>query len=94
MNKKIILTITFLAVAIGAYLWANSTKADTWTDGLVGYWSFDGQYIEEATSTDQSGEGNDGTIVGATPQAGIIGQALSFDGVDDYVNMGNDSSWD
>jgi len=38
---------------------------------------------------DQSQYGNDGTIYGATRVRGIIGKALSFDGVDDYVDCGD-----
>ena len=38
---------------------------------------------------DQSQYGNDGTIYGATRVRGLIGKALSFDGVDDYVDCGN-----
>ena len=58
--------------------------------GLVGYWRFD----EETGSTakDSSPHGNDGTIYGATRVRGIIGKALSFDGVDDYVNVNLPSS--
>lgn len=43
-------------------------------------------------ATDFSGYDNHGTIIGATPAAGIIGRALYFDGNDDYVNCGTDSS--
>ncbi len=38
---------------------------------------------------DSSGNGNDGTIYGATWIDGISGKALRFDGVDDYVDFGN-----
>jgi PGF-CTERM protein/uncharacterized repeat protein (TIGR01451 family) len=41
---------------------------------------------------DLSGNGNDGTIYGATWVDGISGKALRFDGVDDYVDCGTDSS--
>ncbi|MBA4274028.1 MAG: hypothetical protein C0436_00080 [Alphaproteobacteria bacterium] len=34
---------------------------------------------------DLSGNGNHGTVLGATPVPGISGRALSFDGVNDYV---------
>ncbi len=37
---------------------------------------------------------NDGTIYGAQWVNGIMGGALYFDGVNDYVNCGNDSSLD
>jgi hypothetical protein len=54
--------------------------------GLVGYWSFD----EGAGTTayDASGKGNNGTIYGAKWTNGKFGQALSFDGRDDYVEIG------
>jgi len=45
----------------------------------------------EATR-DFSGFGNTGTITGATWTTGKSGNALSFDGVDDYVNCGNGDS--
>jgi hypothetical protein len=62
---------------------------DRWKDGLVGYWTFDGPDIQglNATATDVSGNNNHGTIYGAKPAIGKVGQALSFDGVDDYVEV-------
>jgi hypothetical protein len=51
--------------------------------GLVGWWRFD-----EGTGNlakDNSGYGNDGTVYGATWVVGKYGQALSFDGTNDYV---------
>ena len=61
----------------------------TWsTDGLVGWWKFD-----EGSGTiayDSSGNGNDGDLTnGPTWMDGKIGGALSFDGVDDYVEIEN-----
>jgi hypothetical protein len=41
---------------------------------------------------DKSGNGNNGTIYGATWVDGRIGKALSFDGVDDYVRVPNSAS--
>jgi len=74
----------------------------TTESGLVGYWTFNGPDIQGlyATATDISGNGNNGTF-GASPAtgtddpapiAGVIGQALSFDGVNDYVDAGGQSS--
>jgi hypothetical protein len=53
-------------------------------DGLVGYWSFN-----EASGNivlDDSGNGNDGTIFDAQWVTGVSGSALSFDGLDDYID--------
>jgi hypothetical protein len=60
--------------------------------GLVAEWHFDegsGNITE-----DSSGNGNDGTIHGATWTTGVSGKALEFDGVDEYVDCGNDESLD
>ena len=46
-----------------------------------------------ATTYDRSGQGNDGTLTnGPTPDRGIIGQGMRFDGVDDYVLVSNSTS--
>jgi hypothetical protein len=55
------------------------------SDSLVGYWSFDDSIA--ITAIDCSGNNNDGNIYGALPISGISGQALSFDGVDDYIEF-------
>ncbi len=64
------------------------------TTGLVGYWSFDGPDLAANTAFDRSGQSNNGTISGATKTVGRIGQALDFDGSDDYVNAGSGASLD
>ncbi len=69
------------------------------TSGLVGLWSFNGADMNWANSMayDRSGQGNHGTLTGANglPKIAIgqQGQALSFDGVDDYVDAGSVSSY-
>ena len=68
----------------------NVSQATNIDDGLVLSQSFDGKYITGSTAIDASGNGNSGTIYGATPTIGKRGQALSFDGDNDYVNFGND----
>ncbi len=75
------------------------------SQGLVGYWNFDvGK--GGTTAYDNSGQGNNGILInmsdspynGWTDSKNGLGQALSFDGVDDYVSVGsavgiqNDSS--
>ncbi|MBW6537514.1 MAG: DUF11 domain-containing protein [Mariniphaga sp.] len=54
-------------------------------DGLVAEWHFDEGFGN--VLKDSSGNGNDGTIYGATWVEGKYGQALSFDGVNDYVEV-------
>jgi len=57
--------------------------------GLVGYWP-----MNEGVGTkagDSSGQGNTGSITGATWTSGKHGKALSFDG-NDYINVSNSSS--
>jgi len=56
------------------------------------YWSFDND--QGATATDDSGNGNDGTIYGATHVASPSGQGLQFDGTNDYVGVPDAASLD
>ena len=59
------------------------------TDGLVSYWTFDQKDIAGGTVKDVWGE-NDGKIVGDPKVVdGQVGEALEFDGSDDYVNLTN-----
>jgi hypothetical protein len=66
------------------------------SQGLVGYWTFDGQDMDWGSSSaealDRSGQSpaNNGDVNGAVPVPGISGQALSFDGEDDYVDTASD----
>jgi hypothetical protein len=56
------------------------------TSGLVGWWPFNGN------ANDESGNGNNGTVNGATltnDRFGNVNKAYSFDGVDDLINVGN-----
>ncbi len=56
------------------------------SNGLVGYWPFNGN------ANDESGNGNHGTVNGATLTAdrnGNANSAYSFDGVNDLINAGN-----
>ncbi|MDD5064685.1 MAG: hypothetical protein PHQ35_08025 [Phycisphaerae bacterium] len=79
-------------------MWDLDALADKWlleaialpASPPISIWKFD-----EGSGTiahDSSGD-NDGTLVnGPTWTTGHINSALSFDGVDDYVDLGNDSS--
>lgn len=61
-------------------------------NGLVGYWSFDeGSGI---TAYDYSGNLNNGILTnGPTWTTGKFSSALSFDGMDDYVNIGKGTNY-
>ena len=73
-----------------------SQQTDTTTSlktGLVGHWTFDSKDLKTNVA-DRSGLGNTGylTNFGATSSAvvvGKLGQGLKFDGVNDFVNLGN-----
>jgi len=50
--------------------------------GLIAHWTGD------TTTVDSSGNGHTGSLInGATYGAGVLGQAFSFDGVNDYVTV-------
>ena len=73
----------------------NASKTDSLTKGLVGYWTFDGADIGSSgtIAKDRSGNNNNGTLTnGPTRIEGKIGQALNFDGVDDFVNIGSNAN--
>ncbi|GEM_PF-6550223 len=55
--------------------------------GMISWW--DGDAVSGTTAFDIQ-DANDGTLVnGATTAPDKVGQAFSFDGVDDYMNIGN-----
>jgi hypothetical protein len=68
----------------------NTSQNSKLTDGLVGMWSFNGPDISGSTALDRSGNGNNGTINGASIINGKVGQALKFDGSSNYVNVVDD----
>jgi hypothetical protein len=54
------------------------------TSGLVGWWPFNGN------ATDESGNGNNGSVNGATltsDRAGNSNKAYSFDGINDFIQV-------
>lgn len=74
-------------LSVGACALEAKEKASSNESGLVAHYSFD-----EGAGTvakDSSGNGNDGKIMGdPTYVKGDFGTALSFDGVNDYVDCG------
>lgn len=60
------------------------------TNGLVGYWPFNGN------ANDESGNGNNGTVNGATlttDRFGNTNSAYSFDGVNDVIKVNDNPSF-
>ena len=81
--KKII-----VIVFLGGFF-SISLLAQTLPSGAVGVWRMD-----ENTGTvtaDASGNGNNGTLLGATWTTGVIGSGLHFDG-SGYVNIPDDAT--
>ncbi len=78
---------------------STSPSATGLSNGLVGYWTFDGKDTNWGTNsiTDRSGRGNTATTSNmsttTSPTPGKIGQALYFDGLNDSVNIPNSSSF-
>src|SRR3990167_7684316 len=71
----------------------NKTPTNILTNGLVGHWTFDGKNVVNGVALDSSGNGNNGNLINIATSTfysyGKIGQGFNFDGVDDYVNIGN-----
>jgi RHS repeat-associated protein len=65
---------------------ANSDGLGTSLNTFIAYWKFDDG---SGTTAKDSASTKNATINGATWTTGKVGGALSFDGVNDYVNPGN-----
>lgn len=82
--KKVFVTIAVISMFIGIPPQSDANPED----GLVLHLSFDENTIQNDTVMDQSGNNNHGTINGgATTVSGKHGEALEFDGVDDFVEV-------
>ncbi len=76
--KKLLL-ILCLALSTTAF---SQVPSYVPTSGLVGWWPFTGNAIDESVNT------NDGTVNGATlttDRFGNVNKAYNFDGIDDYI---------
>jgi hypothetical protein len=80
--KKLVFTAFAVGLSLTANFWAQ-VPSYVPTNGLVGYWPFNGN------ANDESGNGNNGTVNGATLTAdrnGVANKAYSFDGVNNYIS--------
>jgi len=85
MRKNIfgILVLSLLVLGL------NGIGNASLSDGLVAYYPFNGN------ANDESGNGNNGTVYGATlttDRFGNANSAYSFDGNNDYIDCGNGST--
>ena len=86
MKTKVTLITVFVLALMILVLQTNPAKGQVVTDGLISYWTFDKADIEGDTAKDVWGK-NNGKISGAKIAKGLVGDALEFDGADDYVNV-------
>lgn len=95
---KTIKIATFAGVLLCASITAPPASAQDITTGLVGHWKLD-----ETTGTtiiDESGNGNTGTWTSddspatVKSSAGMVGNAISFDDLDDGVSLGDNDNFD
>lgn len=104
MNKLFTLAITFILffaeyvvhahehynpIIDDAYDLISNNGPQSLSDSLVSYWKFDGDVTDGIGS-------NDGTIIGAGSSyvSGKHGQGINLDGMDTYVNAGDDATLD
>jgi hypothetical protein len=74
----------------GTHTNVSSAGSNDLSNGLVGWWTMDGKNISSTTVSDTSGNGNNGTMVGSpTPTIGKVGQALNFNGTNQYIQLNN-----
>ena len=81
--KKYVLIASAIGLCLTASVMAQVPNYVP-TNGLVGYWPFNGN------ANDESGSGNNGTVNGATlttDRFGVANKAYSFDGVNDVIVM-------
>ena len=66
----------------------QTTAPDNPDQGLVGYWPLDGADVAGTTAYDRSGKGYNGTLTNSpTKTIGKVGQALNFNGSNQYVSI-------
>jgi hypothetical protein len=100
MDKKLrflrvlpIFILILTAAAISCFRPTKTAISADISDGLLGYWPLD--EVTDKATIDASGNGNDGFVNGYPELVqGKFGMTMSFDGVDDFVYVGNDPGFD
>ena len=95
-NRALTATEVALLYNTSSSLHVASSPKTVLTNGLLGYWTFDGNDMPSGQVNDVSGNGNNGSLLNAATSSvytiGKVGQGLNFDGVNDEINYGNISS--
>ena len=84
MKTRKLLTVVVASIAFAVTAFAQTVPSYVPTDGLVGYWGFNGN------ANDESVNGNNGTVHGATLTAdrnGNANSAYSFNGNSNYISI-------
>nr|MBC8235945.1 hypothetical protein [bacterium] len=77
----------FILVTLAILIWQTNVQSQIVKDGLVHYWTFDKDHIKDEVVYDAIGD-NEGEIRGEPKTVeGKIGEALEFDGLDDYISL-------
>jgi uncharacterized protein (TIGR02145 family) len=82
MNKAYKILLSFFLILMSGMGFSQSVPSYVPTNGLVGWWGFNGN------AQDGSGNGNHGTVNGATLTTDRFGNqngAYSYDGINDYI---------
>lgn len=89
MKKKSLLLTAVATLGLTAATMAQNVPNYVPTNGLVGWWPFNGN------ANDESGNGNNGTVNGSTlttDRFGNTNKAYSFDGVNDFIEIAYNNS--
>jgi len=85
-NLFLLVLLIILVVVIACVYFINfkiTGNVVSGTNGLVAYYPFEGN------ANDASGNGNNGNLQGASLTTGKNGSGYRFDGIDDYIVIGN-----
>jgi hypothetical protein len=86
MKKKSLLLTAVAMLGLTAATMAQTVPSYVPTNGIAGWWPFNGN------ANDESGNGNNGTVNGATlttDRLGNVNKAYSFDGVNNKIEVPN-----
>jgi hypothetical protein len=89
MKNNLLRLIAVMLLLLSQPTFSQSIPSYVPQNGLVGWWPFNGN------ANDESGNGNNGTVNGATlttDRFGNASKAYSFDGVNDIINIPSSNS--